>query len=122
MKISKKFKFVISHHTLTMEISFNRNGTFSAKEKQFITRVLTCEFQDCLKENEIINVLNPIHHSRNDTLPHFTFRIFDKRTDVRDIAFLRFRDYHAYVWTEENDELTLEFITQYVNRHSILVF
>lgn len=102
-----------------MEFSFNRNFTFSAKEKEFITRVLTREFQGRLKENEIINVLSPIHYSRHDTLPHFTFRIFDKLTDVRDIAFLRFRDYHGYVWMEEDGELTLELITQYFNRKTL---
>jgi len=104
-----------------MEISFNRNSTFSEEEKEFITRVISREFQGRLKEHEIINVLSPPHHSRDDTLPHFTFRIFDKLTDVRDISFLRFRDYHGYVWTEENGELTLEFITQFINRNTIVV-
>jgi len=104
-----------------MEISFNRNAPFSEVEKEFITRVLTREFQDRLKPTEIINVLRPIHHSRDDTLPHFTFRIFDKLTDVRDISFLRFKDYHGYVWKEEDGELTLEFITQFFNRKTILV-
>jgi hypothetical protein len=89
-------------------------------EKEFITRALACEFQGRLKEHEIINVLSPLHYSREDTLPHFTFRIFDKLTDVRDICFLRWRDYHGYVWTEENGELTLEFITQFTNRKTIL--
>jgi len=104
-----------------MEISFNRNAPFSEVEKEFITRVLTHQFQGQLKEHEIINVLRPIHHSRDDTLPHFTFRIFDKLTDVRDISFLRFKDYHGYVWTEEDGEMTLEFITQFFNRKTILV-
>ena len=65
--------------------------------------------------------MSPPHYSREDTLPHFTFRIFNKLTDVRDISFLRIRDYHGYVWTEEEGELTLEFITQFTNRETLLV-
>jgi hypothetical protein len=104
-----------------MEISFNRNQLFSTEEKEFITRVLRREYQGRLKKYEVINVLRPIHYSNDDTLPHFTFRIFNKLTHICDVGFLRFQDLKGYVWTEENGELTLEFVTQYINKKSVVV-
>lgn len=102
-----------------MDISFNRNEHFSEKEVEFITRVLSLEYQQKLGENQVINVLRPIHPSQ-DVLPHFTFRIWDNLIDVHDIGFARPRDLHGYVWEEQNGELTLEFITTCVEQKYIV--
>lgn len=123
MKI-KKFlkKGHLATTTTTMEISFNRNVEFTKQEKRFICKVLLEQFQDKLSPYEKICVLRNIHHSRDDVLPHFTFRIWNDLIDTRDVPFIRMRDYHGYVWAEQDGSFTLDFITQYTNEKKIAVF
>lgn len=97
-----------------MDIVFNRNETFTENEVEFITRVLRDEYHGKLAEHQAIHILRPIHHSSDDILPHFTFCIWDKLTDVRDVGFIRPRDLHGYVWTEQDGTLCMEFITHSV--------
>ena len=100
------------------DIAFNRNYVFTEYEKEFITTSLknADELKEHLKNDENqIYVINPIHHSDDDVLPYFTFRIFNKSTEICDIPFLVFDDFHGYVWTEQDGSLTLDFITQFKN-------
>jgi len=122
MKIKKFLKKGHLIPTTTMEVSFNRNVMFSKQEKQFIHKALVAQFQGRLFAHEKICVLRNIHHSRDDVLPHFTFRIWNDLVSTRDIPFLRMKDYHGYVWTEEDGSSSLEFITQYTNQKEIAVF
>jgi hypothetical protein len=85
-----------------------------------MTRVLYDEYNEKLSEHQAIHILRPIHHSSDDILAHFTFRIWDKLTDVRDVGFIRPIDLHGYVWPEQDGELTLEFITQSVQSTFVL--
>ena len=106
---------------MSIEIAFNPNCVFSEHEKEFITKSLTnsSELKEKLENynKSIIYVLKPIHYSshNDDALPHFTFRISNKSTEMCDIPFIIFDDFHGYVWKEEDGFLTLEFITQYKN-------
>jgi hypothetical protein len=97
-----------------MDIIFNRNERFTEKEVEFMTRILREEYDGKLAEHHVIHILHPIHHSSDDILPHFTYCIWDKYTDVRDMGFVRPLDLHGYVWTEQDGEFTLEFITHRV--------
>jgi hypothetical protein len=55
----------------------------------------------------------------NETMSYFRIMIsiFDKYTDVRDIAFICFTEYHAYLWGNK-----IEFITQYEQENKIVVW
>ena len=90
-------------------MNFNNRCLFTAKETLFIINALTDVF-DYLDEDKKICVISPIHHSKDDILPHFTFRIWDKKKNAYDG---RRKDFHGYVWTEDDGSYTLEFITQF---------
>ena len=97
-------------------ISFNSVHDRSSSEKQWI-RTLFSPLREVLTNHQIVNIIRPVHISGDDVLEHITFRIFDKLTDVRDLPFLRYQDYHAYLWGDQ-----IEFVTQYEKKNKLVVY
>jgi hypothetical protein len=104
------------YHTSSNWISFNSAYEWNPFEVRWITELFT-PLNGKLGENNVINIIRPAHISGDDILEHITFRIFNKLTDVRDLPFVRHRDYHAYLWGND-----IKFITQYEKKNKLVVF
>ena len=96
-------------------ITFNNAYDWNPFEKDWIAS-LFAPLREKLEEHQVLNIIRPAHISGEDILEHITFRIFDKYTDVRNVAFVRYTDYHAYLWGDQ-----IEFITQYKRKQLITI-
>ena len=78
-------------------LSFNKKYHWPTEEKRFLQQQLSFLAPVC-RDGIVIVMTKPLHYSKNDLLPHYTFSLWDPVNDKRIFDESRKKQFHLYMY------------------------